>query len=295
MPGAAAPRSPSACPHTGAACREQAGEREHLSPASAQPSRAQATKPRHPPGTGFTEQPHTPENRRPCQDTRTACAAPQTCMDHRDPRHRRLASSRLPRAWHPTARAPCHAPPGQAGPARACQAAGNRSGRSRWLCQASAEPAVPPAQSPRGHGQTPNPPPREPRPSLGTWGAQAPTPGVPSLKTGTHTVLGGHCSQGTPGLSRGTPGLSRGRAQSAEIACPCPQLGGVPVPPQAGVPWPGRGHLCPCPHARRGHAGTQHWGWGGLGGQTRTVTGVGWGEWGPTTGKGAQGGGPGAR
>lgn len=46
--------------------------------------------------------------------------------------------------WHK----PRAVPPGWAGPARACQAAGNRSGRSRWL---HPEPAVLWAQGPRGH------------------------------------------------------------------------------------------------------------------------------------------------
>lgn len=188
VPGAAAPGSPLAHPRAGAACREQAAEREQRH--RHQPSPAGHRRP-SPAPAGHRVHAAAPRTRRPHQDARTARVAPRTCRGHPDPRHGGLVSFPLPRAQHPRGTSP--APPGQAGPARACRAAGNRLGRSWWLRWASPEPAAPWARSPRGHEQTPNQPP----------GATA----LPGDTGGTSTYPGGSIPRAAMGDSLSWGGM----------------------------------------------------------------------------------------
>lgn len=209
--------------------------------------RESPAQPSQPAWCPSTEQPHTPEDRQPQQDTRTACVAPRTCVGHPDLSTGCSCPAGCRGRGVPRHEPRCHAPLGWAGPARACRAAGNWSGRRWWLCHASRELAAPGTRSSGGRGAQTHLP-GEAQPSLGTAGARAPTPGALSPNRGTP------CPGGIPGVS--TP--------SAEMARPCPRLGGVPVLLQAG-----RGQPRPCPRAGRGHTGTQHRGrevcGGGLG------------------------------
>lgn len=153
---------------------------------------------------------HTAEDRRTCQDTRTVRVAQSTAWPTlTDPTG---GSCPCGAPWHE----PRAALPGWAGPARACRAAGNRSGRSPWLRRASPEPAVLRAQGPRGHRAC-----GEAEPA-GTRADPEPTPGLTALPGDSQpawglchqaqgTTCSGAChSQGTPSLSWGTQGLSSG-------------------------------------------------------------------------------------
>lgn len=249
QPGHIKPPRASCClarePTRPPSCREQVGEREHPPSASAQPRQAQPhprSSPMHQQTDSLTRTPgwrvwhHGPAWATLIHGMGGSC--PPGCLGHNTPwREPRAIRCRARRVLPELVGLP-----------------GNRSGRSRRLHQDNPKPAAPRARSPRRHGQTRNPPPGETQPSLGTWVAQAPTPGAPSpeLPRRTPHPGGEHRSRGTPCQSQ--------EAQSAEVASPCPKLGRVSIPPQAGAPWPGRGHSCP--HGTLGHST----GVGGFGG-----------------------------
>lgn len=164
-------------------------------------------------------------------------------------------SSWLPGAQHPTARAPCHTLPGQAGPARACQAAGKQVGQ---------EPAAPPGQPQAScaTGTEPTETQADPKPT--TWGDTAlpgdsggtsthPRGSIPRAATGDTPSWGETPQLGDP---RSVPGgtVSRG-GKSLSPA-------GTGLHPAASRSTLARKGTLSCPHGTLGHST----GVGGFGG-----------------------------
>lgn len=180
-----------------------------------------------------------------------ACVAPRTCMGHPDPRYGGLVSSRLPGAQHPMARAPCHTLPGQAGPARACRAAGKQVGQ---------EPAAPPGQPQAScaTGTEPTETRADPKPT--TWGDTAlpgdlggtsthPRGSIPGVATEDTPSWGGTPQQGDPmSVPGGT--VSRGGKSLSKA--------GTGLHPAASRSTLAREGTLLSPW----HTGTQHRGWG---------------------------------
>lgn len=256
--------------------QEQVGEQKRLPPASAQPSRAQP-RPRSSPTYQGT-------------DSRARTAG--RCVWHHGPTWAILTHStrglRPPGCLGhgtPPARALCHTPLGQAGPARACRAAGKQVGQ---------EPAAPPGQPQAGcaTGTEPTGTRADPRPTTqgaialpGDSGGTSPHPrgSIHRAAMGGHPALGGTPQLGDPRSVAGDPRSVAGGTVSR---------GGQSLTPAGMGPHPAASRSTPAAEGTPlslspRHSGTQHGEWAFWRG-THTYPGVGCGEWGPAIRKGAQ-------